>query len=84
MVQVIITRHLANIKAFQRIPGVMKSPSGAKSSSQAVADAGRKTRTRVQKAVARQMAVTAGGSLATSCTICGAFRASDCYDLRSA
>lgn len=39
----------------------MKSPTWRQELSRGVTDAGRKTRTQVQKAVARQMAVTSGG-----------------------
>lgn len=59
--QVVIVRHLANFVQFRRVAALIRDPSTRKELARGVTDAGRKTRTQVQKAVAKQMAVTAGG-----------------------
>ncbi|MBN9310989.1 hypothetical protein, partial [Devosia sp.] len=59
--QVVVTKKLTNFVRFQDIPRLISRPNFRLELHRGVIDAGRKTRTQVQRAVAQQMAVTAGG-----------------------
>lgn len=59
--RVVVERKLTQFVRFRDIPRLLSSPSLHIELHRGVVDAGRKTRTQVQKAVALQMAVTAGG-----------------------
>jgi len=59
--RVVVERKLTHFVRFRDIPRLLSSPSLQIELHRGVVDAGRKTRTKVQKAVALQMAVTAGG-----------------------
>lgn len=59
--QVVVTKKLTHFVRFQDIPKLIQRPNFRLELHRGVIDAGRKTRTQVQRAVAQQMAVNAGG-----------------------
>ncbi len=59
--QIIVSKNLTQFVRFTALPKLISSQNFRLELHRGVIDAGRKTRTQVQKAVAQQMAVTAGG-----------------------
>lgn len=60
MAQIIVTKRLQNFRKFEKLAARLATPRALKSLHQGVINAGRKTKTQVQRAVRDQMAVAPG------------------------